>query len=242
MLAGRVEIGEAAGRGLMLALARKAAVGDMSGAIAHELASVMQSLYGAFAAIDATITDEQREDEEVREAIEDLEYACGHVVGLYRALRSMLHGDSVARQPVDAGDVVGKALRVCSGAARGRSELRFEPPAERVAVAGNRVLLQQVLVCAVRSLLSDRSRGLPVTVTVTPEGERVAVRVRGDGAELPTAVRPLEEFDGLDPANGDHLEGPDFALACAAFLVERMEGSLSLGDNEIALELGRFRD
>ncbi len=231
---------EAVGRDLMLALARKAAVGDMSGAIAHELASVMQSLYGAFAAIDAALTEEQRADEDVADAVEDVQYACNHVVGLYRALRSLLHGDATVGHPVDLDAVVRKALSVCSGVARGCSELRYEPPNAEALVDGNRVLLQQVVVSLVRCSISDRSRGIPVDVSIAVAEDRVELRVAGDSHQLPESLRQLSDFDGLNGA--DDQEGADFDLACAGYILGSAGATLELTDGALVASLGRVRD
>jgi hypothetical protein len=221
------------GDDVLLALARKAAVADMTSAILHELASSMQSLYGELAAIDAGLGDAETgpdaDPAAVRTALGDAQATCTHVIELYRAARSLLHGTARATQPFDLNWIVPRAVRLCSGMARGRSELCVAPAPREVIVRANRVLLLQVAVAMLRSVISRDAGGDPVTLRIDADADTAFIEVTGSPLRLPGRIPELADLIGLhvDPELPDHYE-----LACARYLLERLGGTLHCDRND----------
>ncbi|MHB9092245.1 MAG: PAS domain-containing sensor histidine kinase, partial [Chloroflexota bacterium] len=133
-------------------------------------------------------------------AISDAENA-GRIVASGQRMRAMIQdlvdisrlesgGASLARMPVDIGDLVrGLVAGMCEQAQWGR--VRIEIPEELAPVAGDSLYLERAVVNLVTNSLKYSAADQPVKVRVTGDAQEVRVTVMDRGTGIPMAEQPL---------------------------------------------------
>jgi C4-dicarboxylate-specific signal transduction histidine kinase len=184
-------------------LTRVAMLGELSGAIAHELQQPLTAIMcnAQAAQMLAARADFPVKDlrEMLADIIDDNKYA-GQVI---QRLRSLLVRGELQLQRVEIGDLVSKVLALCRGILSERRvqvEVRIEPGI--AAVEGDGVELQQVLLNlilnAIESMRSNAPPDRRIDIDITRDAERGAVRIsvldRGKGIKQDQLERIFEPF------------------------------------------------
>jgi PAS domain S-box-containing protein len=178
-------------------LARVSVIGELSGALAHEINQPLTSILSNAQAAQRLIERTPQPLAEIREIMADIVAEDQRAAEVIRRLRGLLRNSTPAREPIDFGaitsDVVGllrndllnRDIRVDTAVAPGLPS-----------VLGDRVQLQQVLINLIvngcdaigaREAGSDAPRHILVAATAAPDDAGVALTVHDSGPGLPAA-------------------------------------------------------
>ena len=207
---------DADARGRLFAFARRAAVGAMSAATMHELASLLQCLRGDVGELEDL-------GGEGREAVGRIAEVSERVLALFKAMRAFLHGGSRGKRYCRLGAVCAVAVELCKSAARHHCQLRLGPVPD-VDVEIDEPLVVQVLVNLIRNAIEASPPAGAVDVTVTRDGGEVVIAVEDDGPGLPEEMqgRLFEAF----ASTKDARSGTGLGLALSAQIARDHGGTL----------------
>jgi two-component system sensor kinase FixL len=190
----RAEVEAVENRRQLTHLSRVHQLGELSGAIAHE---VNQPLTAILANAQAALELARRTPEspaELRAALEDIVEADLRAAGVIHGLRAMLRkGESSELQPVALEEVLGQVVRLARGelvTRRVRLSLRLGRDLPRI--RGDRVQLQQLFLNLVTNACDAMAE-------VPPEHRRLAVAARALGKRS-LFVSLRDQGPGFDPA------------------------------------------
>src|SRR5262249_12031128 len=217
-------------RQLLTHLTRVATLGELSGALAHELSQPLTSILTNAQAGLQFLTREPVDLAEIRDVLHDIVDADRHAGEFIRRLRALLRRGETPRQPLDVNDVTTEVLRLLHSelVAQGVTVTTQMTPG-LPKVHGDSVALQQVLLnlivnaCdAMRlSVASERRIALP-TALDDASAVRVAITDRGAGLPDEGSERVFEPFfttkaqglglglvicQSIVAAHGGHLSG-----------------------------------
>jgi signal transduction histidine kinase len=221
-----------------------AALGRVTGGIAHELGSPLSAI--VFRAEE--LMERPADHEAVREHADGIVAEVDRISDLVRGLFHIARRDPIEPHPVDLLDTVRQAAgEAALPAARAEIALEVRVPAEGVVVEGDAVLLRHAL----RNLLQNAVQALAthpgerrVDVRLDTETSVARVRVEDTGPGIPEAdlARIFEPFF----TTKDVGEGTGLGLAVSLGIVEEHGGRLHLAPRagggvvaEITLPLAR---
>jgi PAS domain S-box-containing protein len=189
-------------RQLLTHLTRVATLGELSGALAHELNQPLTSILSNAQAALRFLAREPLDVAELRDILQDIvdeDRRAGEVI---RRLRALLRKGETPRQALDVNDVTSDVLRLARSELIGHGvtvTVQLTPGLPMV--RGDRVALQQVLLnlivnaCDAMRLDEPLQRQLAVTTTLDGEGAvRVAIADRGAGIPADGMERVFEPF------------------------------------------------
>jgi PAS domain S-box-containing protein len=189
-------------RQLLTHLTRVATLGELSGALAHELNQPLTSILTNAQAALRFLARQPADLDEIRAILQDIvddDQRAGEVI---RRLRALLRKGETARQPLDVNDVIADVLRLAHSEliAHGVT-VELQLTAGLPKVAGDRVALQQVLLnlivnaCDAMRLDDPMERHLTTATSLeTDDVVRVAVIDRGAGIPADGVERVFEPF------------------------------------------------
>jgi PAS domain S-box-containing protein len=215
-------------------LSRVAIMGEMAGALAHELNQPLTGIVNNASAARRFIAkgrgDLPKLDGLFEAVVED-----GHRAGeIIRGIRSMVRKGKEVRGPVNLNDVIGVVLRLAHSEALERHcVLATEPDPELPLVEADRVQLQQVLLNLVVNAFEAMhetpaaERRVIIRSEREPDG-RVRVSVRDFGTGLP-AEEPERIFNRFFTTK---REGMGMGLAIARSIIASHDGELTAANAE----------
>ena len=205
---------------------RLAALGQFAASMAHEINQPLAAIRSY-----ADNTGKLMERGRVQDAVENVA-AIGRLTdrigGLTRQLKGFARRASGRREPVEVAALLRGALEVATARAEADGTPLTVSQAPGLAVIGDASRLEQVLVNLVQNAL-DAVAGRPsrhVAVSVTPEGERIAIEVRDDGPGIPEAARGQI----FEPFFTTKADGLGLGLAISRGIIEECGGTLSVRD------------
>jgi PAS domain S-box-containing protein len=186
----RAELDAAAQRQELVHLNRVAMLGELTGALAHELsqplAAVLSSAQAARRFLDRTPADV----EEVSEAIDDIIRNDQRAGAVIERLRTLLKKGTPVRQRLDLGEITREALELVRSDLQVRRisvATRFAPALP--AVIGDRIQLQQVILNLVHNaceaMAGIESGDRTLIVDTATRGESVEVSICDNGVGIP---------------------------------------------------------
>jgi two-component system, LuxR family, sensor kinase FixL len=197
-------------RQLLRHLTRVATLGELSGALAHELSQPLTSILSNAQAAQRFLTREPVDLAEVRDILNDIVDDDRRAGAVIRRWRTLLRKGETVLQPLDLNDVTNEVLRLAhSELVAHRVTVTAQLAPGLPAVRGDRVGLQQVLLnlivnaCDAMRLNEPARRHL--TVVTHPDGQgavQVAIADRGGGIPADRIEQVFEPFfttkeDGL---------------------------------------------
>jgi len=215
-------------------LSRVDTIGELSGALAHELTQPLTAILSNAQAAQRLLASEPPDIAQVREALVDIvddDVRAGLVI---RRLRGMLKRTETVAQPVDLNEAIRDVLQLARGDLHARgvsvySDLQPGIPA----VIGDRVQLQQVLLnlifnaCDAMAGLVPAQRRLTVaTASDGADGVGVSVADRGTGI----AAGDVEKI--FQPFVTSKQDGLGLGLAICRTIVTDHGGRLWATNNE----------
>ncbi len=188
-------------------LGRVATVGELSGALAHELSQPLTAMLSNAEAAQRMLGQQPIDIEEVREILSDIVQQNTRVSEVIRRLRALFKKGETQFQPLDLNEVATEALELAHGdlIAHGVSvTTRLGEALPRV--NGDRIQLQQVLLnlihnaCEAMSALQPGERTLTVRSEAIAEGMvQMCVSDSGPGVPAPLRERLFEPFFTTKP-------------------------------------------
>ena len=219
-------------RQVLAHLTRVATLGELSGALAHELSQPLTSILTNAQAALLFLAREPADLAEIRAILEDIVHEDRRAAEFIRRLRALLRRGETPRQPLDLHELSGDVLRLL------HSELVTHGVAVSMQVApglpkvnGDPVSLQQVLlnliINACDAMRSTRPPERRVDIAIGVDGDsavRVAVADRGTG--LPSDVQRL-----FEPFFTTKVHGLGLGLVICQSIVTAHGGHLSAHNN-----------
>jgi PAS domain S-box-containing protein len=189
-------------RQLLAHLTRVATLGELSGALAHELNQPLTSILTNAQAALQFLAREPADLAEVREILQDIVEEGGRAGDVIRRLRALLRRGETPRQRLDVNEVTGEVLRLLHSEliAHGMAVTTQMAPG-LPAVNGDRIALQQVLLnlivnaCDAMRLAEPAERRMAITTALDGDAAvRVAIADRGPGLPTEGIERVFEPF------------------------------------------------
>jgi C4-dicarboxylate-specific signal transduction histidine kinase len=183
-------------------LSRVATLGELSGAIAHELNQPLTAILSNAQAARLILAGDRPDLAEINDIVEDV-VADGRRAGeVMQRLRTMFRKAEALLEPLDLNEVAAEVLELVHGELlERRVKVAAALAADLPAIRGDRVQLKQVLLNIVMNAcdaMNDNSPGERDLMVATARGEagmvQVAVTDRGGGIEAPLMERLFEPF------------------------------------------------
>ena len=160
------------------------------------------------------------------EKLKAIAEAAQRVQHFMRDLTSYARPGADRREPVDLGELVEKAERLCKPALKEADATIVNQLTPVAPVSGNRASLEQVLVNLITNAAEAIRGGGTITVSVTAEGDDALLSVRDTGGGMPPEVasRCMEPFFTTQPGG----KGTGLGLPIASGIVARHGGRITL--------------
>ena len=189
-------------RQLLTHLTRVVTLGELSGALAHELSQPLTSILSNAQAAQRFLARETVDLGEVRDILQDIVDEDRRAGAVIRRWRTLLRKGETQLQPLDVNDVTNEVLRLAHNELIGHSvTVTAQLTPGLPAVRGDRVGLQQVLLnlivnaCDAMKLNEPARRHLTVITALDGEGAvEVAIADRGGGIPADAIGRVFEPF------------------------------------------------
>ena len=178
-------------------LSRVSVIGELSGALAHEINQPLTSILSNAQAAQRLVERTPQPLDDIRDILADIVAEDQRAAEVIRRLRGLLRNSPTASEPVDFGAVTGEVAGVLRNDLLNRDvhvDMAVEPALP--VVRGDRVQLQQVLInlivnaCDAMGARSDSDGGrgserrIAVSVAATPDGNGVDLTVHDSGPGL----------------------------------------------------------
>lgn len=179
----------------LMHLSRVAMLGELSGAIAHELNQPLTAILSNAQAAKRLLTRPEVDRAEIQQIVSDIVMADQRAGEVIRSLRQLLRKGEVQFVLLDANEIIREILQLIRGDLLTR-QVRVETDlaADLALVHADRVQLQQVLlnlvINAAEAVGMEEGGGLVVTVgTERTAGRDVRISVRDNGRGIPPSIR-----------------------------------------------------
>jgi len=211
---------------------RRATVSALTGSIAHELSQPLNSILHNAQAGEMLIASNRATPDVLQEILSDIRSADARATQIIERHRAMLRNRELDRKPVDIHAVVRDSVSLVAHDMKARQiQLELDLPRHPCLIAGDSVLLQQVLVNllvnamdAMADTPADR-RLVRVHDSIGPNGVEVSIRDAGSG--LP------HQLDGriFEPFVTTKSNGTGIGLTIAHSIVEAHRGTMDARNN-----------
>jgi two-component system sensor kinase FixL len=214
-------------------LARVGMLGELSGALAHEINQPLASILSNAQAAQRLINRKAPDLAEIREAHKDIADAAKRAGNVIQQLRTMLKKGEAQVQPLDLNTVVGEVLDlVHSDLVAHQVAVVRKTGVDLPLVHGDRVQLQQVLLnfimnaCEAMSASALNERVLTIT-TASPDGQSVTISVVDNGR----GILPELQERLFEPFVTTKKDGLGFGLSICRSIVSAHRGRLWAENN-----------
>jgi C4-dicarboxylate-specific signal transduction histidine kinase len=213
-------------------LTRVAILGQLSGALAHELAQPLTAILSNAQAAQRFLASNRVDLTEVREIIEDIvndDQRAGEVI---RRVRALLRRGEIQRQPLDVPQTIRDALTVAHGDLVVRQvnvSCRFDP--QLPTVLGDRVQVQQVLLNLLlngaEAMSDNAARDRRIDISAVAEGVSVRISV----ADWGVGIAPDRLESVFEAFNTTKTHGLGLGLAICRSIVTAHHGRMWATNN-----------
>lgn len=209
-------------------LARVTLVGELAGAIAHEVNQPLCAIVSNAQAGQRLLSGENTDLEELRETLQDIAADGRRATDVVARIRGMLQKQTPARAPLDVSNAIREVVSLMYGPAMQKGvTLTLQLPSDLPLVLGDRVQLQQVVLNLALNALDAmtvpeiETRHLTIQARCdAAEGVIVTVRDTGAGIEPPLQDEIFEAFVTTKPT------GLGVGLAISRSIVESHGGRI----------------
>jgi two-component system, LuxR family, sensor kinase FixL len=210
-------------------LTRVAMLGELSGAIAHELQQPLTAVLCNAQAAQLLAARADFKVEDLREILSDIINDNMHAGQVIQRLRSLLTRGELQLQRLEIGDLVGKVLALCRGTlAERRVQVDLRVDEGIPAVQGDRVELQQVLLNLILNASESMSNNAPpdrrIEIDIKLDAKREAVRISVLDCGKGIAGDQLEQI--FEPFFTTKASGLGLGLAVSQSIVVAHKGRL----------------
>jgi signal transduction histidine kinase len=211
---------------------RRATVSALTGSIAHELSQPLNSILHNAQAGEMLIATNRATPDMLQEILSDIRLADGRASEIIERHRMMLRNRELEKKPVDIHAVVRDSVSFVGHDMKARHiHLELDLPRDPCMIAGDPVLLQQVLVNllvnAMDAMVDTPPERRRLRVQDSIGANRVEVAIRDAGAGLP------EQLDGriFEPFVTTKSSGTGIGLTIAHTIVEAHRGTIDARNN-----------
>lgn len=214
-------------------LARRASMGEIASALAHQLNQPLAGILANAQAAQLLAAEGAPAAPALRESLDDIVHDCRRASGVIQRVRDMVAPPKPQMTILDLETVVRDvAMLLSSDTLIRRVTLSLEFDGDASPVHGDRVLLQQavlnVIVNAIDAVAEMPLRQRVVSVRTGAYGrDHVQIRIRDHGAGLP----PGAEDQVFDPFFSTKSTGLGMGLGIARSIVESHGGAFELYNN-----------
>jgi signal transduction histidine kinase len=209
-------------------LNRRATVGELSGAIAHELNQPLGSILRNTEAAEMMLQSQSPDIAELREILSDIKHDDQRAGEVIRRLRRLLGKAPLEPQEIDLNEVLGEVFVFLSAQASARRVVlstSLTAPAPRV--SGDRIQLQQVILNLVMNSMDaiDSAGGRDRYVigrTTILQGESAQVSIEDSGPGIPLG----NDQDIFEPFFTTKTAGMGMGLSIARTIIESHGGRI----------------
>jgi signal transduction histidine kinase len=168
-------------RSSLLHLSRISVLGELSGALAHELKQPLTAIMSNAQAAQRLLDRDPIDFKELRDAIGDIVSDDARAGDVITHLRALLKRESTTRAPVDLNTVVSSALELTKGVLTERGiNVMFQRQFQHLTLSGDQIQLQQLLL----NLILNAAEAM----SATPAGALLITTDRVDGDDIHLAV------------------------------------------------------
>jgi PAS domain S-box-containing protein len=228
----RAELDAVVHRRELAHLGRVAVLGELSGALAHELSQPLAAILSNAQAARHVLNRDAPDLESLRAMLDDIIRNDRRAGAVIDRLRALLRKSDLTLQPVDLNDIVREVLEFAYGelASRRVSARTCFTPAPAM-VLGDRIQLQQVVLnlilnaCDAMNGTAVPQRGLSLSTTACEGAIELVVKDRGAGI-------PPEELDRVfEPFVTFREQGLGMGLAISRSIVTAHGGTIRAENN-----------
>jgi signal transduction histidine kinase len=182
-------------------LSRAAMLGEMSGALAHELRQPLTAILSYAQGVRRLIEQQSPDLDKVLHGLDAIVKADKHAGGVLDRVRALLKGSDPQPEPLDINQTIRETLELASLEIRARAVASVTHLAgDLPKILGDRVQLQQVLMnvilnaCDAMTEVIPAHRWLSVTTSLDDEQIQILVRDAGPGIRQHDIDRVFEPF------------------------------------------------
>jgi signal transduction histidine kinase len=215
-------------------LMRVSVVGELSGAIAHEINQPLSAIqFNAESGLDI-MAESAPDVDEIRDVFKDIAEDNRRATEVIRRLRNLLKKGEKRSEPIDVNDLVDSTLGLLNSELIGRRiAVRRDLASGFPAAVGDPVQLQQVLLNlvmnAMDAMASTPTAQRAITVgTQVHQGREIQILVEDSG----TGIRAAEQGRLFEPFFTTKAHGLGLGLTLCSTIVEAHGGSLKLANGQ----------
>lgn len=182
-------------------MSRTTVMGELTASLTHQLNQPIGAILMNAEEMQRMLESGEPDLESLRAAVGDIIQDDLRATETIKGLRSFFRKSEVEKTPLYLRDMVAEVMRIVRSDALFRNvSLRFEAPATRMRVAGDRIQLQQVILNLVLNAFE--------AVSEKEELREVSIGMQEDKDEVRVAV--CDSGNGIDPAMIAHIFEPFF--------------------------------
>ena len=214
-------------------LSRVAALGELSGSLAHELNQPLAAILTNAQAAQRFLAQDRHDPKDIREILDDIVADDARASAIIQRLRQLFKRGRIQSEPIEINDLISDALKLAENdLARDAIDLRTELTLDLPPILGDRIQLQQLLLNlignACNAMVEGAADGRRLVLRTAPvDGDGVCVSVTDSGPGIPDECLPRI----FDPFFTTRPDGMGLGLTVCRTIIGGHRGKLWAENN-----------